>query len=116
MAYASSVEISPVNVINAGIDISTLPVTPTATHGNKFVNDGKTFMIIKNGSGAPITVTIDTPGSMEGLAIADLAVTIAAGVTKAIGPFSGNFNQADGYVWAVCSAVVTVTMGVYRIY
>jgi hypothetical protein len=114
MAYASAVVLPVVDIVRAGIVSTTMPVTPTATHGNKVLNDGKTYIEVANGSGAPITVTIDTPGSVDGFAIADLVVTIDAGVRKKIGPFTGIFSQADGYVWAVCSAVTTVTMGAFR--
>lgn len=115
MAYASAVAVTVQEILRAGLDISTLPVTPTATHGNKIPNDGRTFVLIKNGSASPITATIETPGSVDGMALADLTVTINAGVTMAIGPFTSNFNQSDGYVWVVLSAVTSVTMGAYRL-
>ena len=114
MAYTSAVVLPVVDIVRAGVVTTTLLVTPTATHGNKMLNDGKTFIEVLNGSGAPIDVTIDAPGDVEGFAITNLTVAVAAGVRKKIGPFTSIFNQADGYVWIVCSAVTTVTMGAFR--
>ena len=114
MAYASAVALPVVEIVRAGIVSTTLPVTPTATHGNKMLNDGRTFIEVNNGSGDSIDVTINTPGSVDGYAIAELTVAVAAGVRKKIGPFTSIFNQSDGYVWVVCSAVTTVTMGAFR--
>lgn len=119
MAYESAVAITPTNLSAAGVLTTTLPTTPTATHGNKVLNDRKTFVEINNGSGSPITVTIDVPAPVDnlvdGLAVPDRSVSIAAGARYKIGPFSDIYNQADGYVWLICSAVTTVTMAAYRL-
>jgi hypothetical protein len=115
MAYSSAVAIAATDISRAGVTVTTLATSPTGTHGNKFLNDGKTYVEVANGSGNPINVTIDTPGSVDGFAIADLVVAVAAGARKKIGPFTADFDQADGYVWVVCSAVTTVTMGVFRL-
>jgi hypothetical protein len=121
MAYASAVALTVQEISRAGKSVTEQLVAPTATHGNKFRNDGKTFLRVKNGSASPITVTIDTPGSVDGQALADLTVTVkATGDTDGldfvdIGPFTATFNQADGYVWAVCSAVTTVEVGAYHL-
>lgn len=66
-----------------------------------FTNTGKEYIIFqKTGSGA-CTVTIDTPGTVDGLAVAQRAVTVAAGSGDAIattslvicGPFPpSNYN------------------------
>ena len=115
MAYASAVVLAVVDIVRTGIVSTTMPTTPTATHGNKVLNDGKTYIEVANGSGDSINVTIDCPGSVDGFAVADLVVAVGAGVRKKIGPFTGTFNQADGYFWVVCSAVVTVTIGAFRL-
>jgi hypothetical protein len=114
MAYASAVVLAVVDIVRTGVVSTTMPTTPTATHGNKFLNDGKTYLEVANGSGDSINVTIDCPGSVDGFAVADLVVAVAAGVRKKIGPFTATFQQSDGYVWAVCSAVTTVTIGAFR--
>lgn len=121
MAYGSAVALAIQEIRRTGGSMSAGLVTPTATHGNKFVNDGRTFLRVVNGSMSPITVTIDTPGSVDGQTIGDLTVTVAAtgdedGLDdQAIGPFTRTFEQSDGYVWAVCSEVTDVTVGAFRL-
>ena len=121
MAYSSSVALTIQDITRAGKAVTKPLVVPTATHGNKFLNDGKTFLRVVNGSAAPVTVTVDVPALVDGLAVADLVSTVAAtgdanGLDDLlIGPFTTNFQQSDGYVWAVCSAVTDVTIGAFRV-
>ena len=115
MAYASAVALTVVEITRAGVLIDAAMRAPTATHGDKVPNDGRTVLRVKNASASPITVTVDTPGTVDGQAIADLALTVGAGEDRLFGPFSTTFQQSDGYIWAVCSAVATVTIGAYRI-
>ena len=110
MAYASATALTTKEIDRDGLDLTTLAVTPTATHGNKFWNNGKTFLMVANASGDAINVTVNTPGEVAGLAISDLTVEIANGKTYAIGPFTSDFNQSDGYVWATFDAVTDVTI------
>lgn len=120
MAYADATTLTVNQIARTGKSV-TEQMTAADADGDKFWNDGRTFFRVKNGSGAPITVTINTPGTIDGQALADLAVTIAAtgdadGLDfQDIGPFTATFNQSDGYVWAVCSAVTDVTVGAYRL-
>jgi hypothetical protein len=74
------------------------------------------FLYVKNASGSPITVTIDTPGLVDGLAIANLTVSVPATTgERMIGPFPpGIYNQADGNVYVDWSSVTSVTAGVFR--
>jgi hypothetical protein len=87
-----------------------------ATNGDLFANSGREFFYIKNGSGSPMTVTFDSPGTCDFELAAnsahDLAVTVAAGVEKVIGPFSQTrFNDASGHVVVTYSSTTTVTVG-----
>jgi len=110
MAYASAVALTTKQIARDGLDLSTLAVTPTATHGNKFWNNGKTFLMIANASGGDVVATFNTPGSVAGLDIDDLEVTVGNGETYAIGPFTSDFNQNDGYVWVTFDVVTDVTI------
>jgi hypothetical protein len=84
-------------------------------------NDGRTFLYVVNGSVGAITVTVDNPSTVDGQALADLVVSVAAtgdgdGLDKKfIGPFTGIYNQTNGSILAICSAVTTVTIGAYRL-
>lgn len=68
---------------------------------------------VKNGSGASITLTITTPGTVDGLAIADRTATITAGTDQFIALGIGSaYVQSDGSVWLDYSAVTSVTVAV----
>lgn len=83
---------------------------------NAFQNEGKTFVHIKNASGAPITATFQTPATLNDLAVADLVITVAAGAEKMAGPFEpGVFNQSDGKVYVDWSLETSVTAAVLRL-
>jgi hypothetical protein len=121
MGYSSATVLTVQEISRTGKSVTEQMTAATATHGEKFLNDGRTFLRVKNGNAATRTVTIETPGTVDGQALADLVVTIAAtgdgdGLDfQDIGPFTAIHNQSDGYVWAVCSAVVDVTIGEYRL-
>lgn len=84
--------------------------------GNQFANDGRMFLRVVNGSGAPINVTIQTPGTVEGLAIAERVVSVTNGETRDIGPFAPNiYNQSDGMVYVDYAAVGSLTVAVLRL-
>lgn len=87
----------------------------TATDGDGFSNDGNSIIEAKNASGASVDLTITTPGTVDGNAIADLVVTIPAGATRVIGRLAPAAYNIDGYVWMNWSAVTSVTFAVYRI-
>lgn len=95
-------------------------VTPTfvaaAAGGDVLTNDGNTVIYVKNGGGSPITVTVTTPASILGVAIADPQVSVTNGSEKVIGPFPPEiFNDANGQVALAYSAVTSVTIAVVKV-
>jgi hypothetical protein len=84
--------------------------------GDTFVNDGRTFLEVLNGSGGSINVTFTTPALVQGIAVSDPVVAVGAGVRKKIGPFPTElFNDANGAVGVAYSAVTTVTVGAFKL-
>lgn len=80
-----------------------------AAGGDQVLNDGKTFLYFKNTNAATRTVTLATGGSIGGLAIADLAITVAQNEEKIIGPFDPRlWNDANGYIQLTYSGVATL--------
>lgn len=114
MAYSSAVEITAAALSRDGL-ADTLPTTPTATHGNKVKYDPKMWLEVNNGSGAEITVTIDVTRAVDGQAVTDKAVAVAAGARKKLGPWTEDYLQADGFIWFVFSAVTTITIGAFKL-
>lgn len=77
---------------------------PTTTAGTsdglQFSNDGKTLLYAYNGGAGAHVVTIQTPETVEGLAVAENTVTISQSTFKLIGPFArATFNQSNGYAY-----------------
>lgn len=73
------------------------------------------FYVLKNGGGVSTTATFTTPGSVDGLAIADATLTVAAG-DYGIMPLPmllrGSNNRAT---IATFTATTTVSGGVFRL-
>lgn len=88
----------------------------TVTDGDSFVNDGRTWVHVKNGSASPVTLTIAVPQTVDGLDVADRTVSVAAGAEKVIGPFpTTTYNQIDSSVWLNWSAVADISFAVMRL-
>lgn len=95
-------------VTRAGLDV--VGVAADAA-GDEWANTGQEFVEIKNGSAGSINATLDIKPNIDGAAVTDPVVAIAAGVTKIIGPFPpGLYNDANNRAKVTCSAVASVTI------
>lgn len=85
------------------------PVSAAAGGDTADISSGRCFLWVKNGGGSSITVTLTTPGVIDGdLAITDRTVTVANGAEKMIGPLR---PDVYGAVVAIgYSGVTTVTV------
>lgn len=103
---------------SAGVSVT---YAAAAAGGDTFVNNGREMFHIKNGGGAPMTVTFNS-GLVAGrnkcsfgvaAAAHDQAVTIGAGSDALCGPFNKDqFTDANGNMNVTYSAVTTVTVAV----
>jgi hypothetical protein len=86
-------------------------------NGNYFDNlAGDRCLHVKNASGGGLTVTIQTPATMDGEPVAELAVSVPAGQERMIGPFSKRtFNQADGSVYVDWSTGGSITAAALKV-
>lgn len=86
-------------------------------NGHQFLNvDERAFLYVKNANAGTIVVTIDTPITVDGLAVGNLSVSIATGVNKLIGPFPKQYyNQTDGMVYIDYDIGASVTVAVIRL-
>ena len=115
----TEVTLTPVALDSTGAALGAVAAT---AEGFCFVNDGKTIAQVTNGSGSPITITPDaypsgnTTTPPDGLTVTDRVITVAAGVTKLIGPFPKSiYNDALGKVHFAISLPTTVTLGAFRV-
>jgi hypothetical protein len=96
-------------------------LTPTytaanASGGNSIPNnDGQILLIVKT-VGTGCVVTVDTPGTVDGNAIANKTYTLGTNAERHIGPFPPNvYNQADGSVYLDFDSVTSVTLSAERL-
>jgi hypothetical protein len=110
-----------VSVVTQPVPLAGLALVHTApTVDGDIVDVGRgTFLSVINGGGAPITVTVQTPGVVDGdLAVADRVVTVPIGTTpKQIPLTSSNYKQPvgdanTGRALVDYSAVASVTRAV----
>ena len=105
--------ISVQNLVRAGA----LPVfTACAQTDLQVTNDGHTILEFKNTNAATRTITFQTPGTVDGLAVAEATATIAATTGDLIfKPFPpAHYMQADGNLYVDLSAFADVTVAAYR--
>lgn len=101
------------NVVRTGI----VPTYAAAAGGgDTFIPSADTFLHIKNGSGGSLTVTVAVTATVIGQAASNVAVAIAAGAEKMIGPFPYEFfNQSDGTAAVTYSGVTSLTVAVLKL-
>jgi len=97
-----------ISVASGIVDLAAA-ATAAAAGGDTAQVGPNRFLYVNNGSGASITVTLATPGTVSGLAIADPAYAVAAG-KMAIIPLGNVFRGATGRASITYSAVTTVTV------
>lgn len=96
-------------VTRAGLALAGSAATVTA--GDAFPNTGKEFLVVKNSSLASINVTIKVQRKVDGFAATDRVEAVPAGEEQVFGPFPPlDYNDTNGRVVAICSAVADVTV------
>ena len=94
-------------ISRSGLNMS---FTAAVADGHKFENTGREFIRVKNASGSSVNVTIQTPGTVDGLAVADRVVAVPAAGERDIGSFTpSDYNQDDGDVYVDYSATSSVS-------
>lgn len=87
---------------------------PANVEGNAYVLRKGRVLRVKNGSASPITVTLPTPGTIDGLAVTDRTVAVPAttgDVFISLGRGDA-YRQSGGKVHVDYSAVTSVTVAV----
>lgn len=108
------VEISVSTTSRAGLNSAAMMVAANHTDGMLVDNSGqKNVIYIKNASGVSINATFITTTVIDGIALPDLVIAIAAGAERMIGPFNNRFYGSgtltkDIYIDFSASADVTV--------
>ncbi|MEU9199410.1 hypothetical protein [Streptomyces sp. NPDC048332] len=91
-------------------DIAAAAVAATGAGDTAPVGPGM-FLLVINGGAASRTVTIATPGTVAGHAVADATLVVAAGKSGVI-PLTNLFRGATGRAAITYDAVTSVTVAV----
>lgn len=95
----------------SGLDVTFAEVTSEDT----FLNDGRTFLVVKNGGTGSIDVTIDSVVPCSYGFDHDVVVAVPSGEERWIGVFpTGRFNS-NGVVTITYSEVTNVTATVVKL-
>ena len=92
----------------AGVDLTGVA---SDAAGDEWANSGDDYVVIFNGGGAPVTVTLDIQKTVDGTAVTDPTVVVAAGARTMIGPFPPGIynNPANGRAKVTYSGVTSLT-------
>lgn len=90
------VDVPVTTIVRTGATAPTYVTGDASNHHKIDANNGQIFVEAYNSGASSRTVSFNVYTTVDGLAVADQTVTVAAGVIKFCGPFTNNYTQADG--------------------
>lgn len=102
---------------NAKITGGAVALQAAASGGDTVAPNSRGAVLVNNGSGASITVTVAVPGNTRyAQPEPDVAVAVAAGAYKLIGPFPSDLaDPSDGLVHLTYSSATSVEVAAVSI-
>lgn len=95
----ADVAVQPIASRQAGVEPVNFLTGHAADDDFYIPNNGKTIIRFRNGGAGAVTVTVETPVTYAGLALADQTIVVPGGATRYMGIFDPeNFNDADGRI------------------
>lgn len=90
--------------------------TAAIADGHMFDNNRaeRLLLLVKNDDASGKTITLQTPGTKDGLAVDDRELTVAAGDIAAI-PSRRYYTQSDGRAWIDYSAITNLAIAVVEV-
>lgn len=105
----ADVTLTVYDVLRAGRSITDNDTTVATANDYYFPNDGKTILHVANASGSTLTLTIETPNTVDGMAISDKTATLATAKSSVFGPYPpGIYNDENGNVHATFDQIVDI--------
>ena len=86
--------------------------------GDTFTNSGREAILIRhdNALGASVTLTIATPLTIDGLAVADASVVIGPGETHLLGPWpASTYNDSQKKVALSYSDATDISIAIVKV-
>ena len=103
------------SITRLGVDSATT-LEAANVDGESILNNSAMFVEILNGNAADCNVTVQTPRTVDGLAVAELAVVVSQNERMFIGPFpSTTFNQTGGVIYVDFDTVTDVTIAAWKL-
>lgn len=114
MAYTA---LTLLTAARAGVSIADAALTAAVAGGHSFVNDGATILLLQNTNAATRTITITSAQTVDGLAVADVSITLAATTGRLLTAYFPRtvYNQSDGTVLVDYSATAGVLVAAVKI-
>ncbi len=86
--------LTPQTIVRTGL----LPSLASAgASGDKFANTrGRTFLYVINGQGDAMVLTLDITSTVDGAAVVDPTISLAAGEARFVGPFDQRYEDSAG--------------------
>lgn len=109
----ASLNLIAVPVATGLVDVAAQAVAAAGGGDTAPVGPGR-FLYVLNGDASSKTVTVATPGTVKGLAIADATLVVAAG-KHAIIPLTDVYRGATGRAAITYSAVTSVTVAAFEL-
>jgi hypothetical protein len=107
--------LTPHVVPQAGLRYDNLLV-PASSGGDSCPTGGGVLLLVKNADSASHTVTLVTPQTVSGLAVADQTVSVPAGAETAIPLIDKLYRDPEtGLASVTYDAVTSVTVAVVRV-
>ncbi|MFC7892684.1 hypothetical protein [Streptomyces sp. NPDC057381] len=97
------------------LDGATVTYTAATLAGDDCATGAGVLLLVKNDDVASHTVTLVTPGTVNGLAIADRPIVVAAGAEVAIPVTTDYRAPSTGRASITYDAVTSVTVAVIRV-
>lgn len=117
VAHAATNSVSVERMSSSGLAATYTSSGLSSADTYQFGNDGRVFLHVKKSGAGACTVTVATPATVQGFAIAELTVSIPASTgDKFIGPFSPSiFNDASGNVSFTVSDTAGLSFAIVKL-
>ena len=93
----------------------TLTLSPASGGGDRAPVGDRLYLLVRNGSGASVTVTLDATGqAFNATPIADTPVVVAAGAEAIVPLMRAYRSETDGLAGISYSAATSVTVAVIQ--
>ena len=97
--------------LRSGRDLTALATTIANANDYYFRNNGRMLLYVNNATGSTVTITTETPNTVDGLAVTDHTTTLATAKEAVFGPYPPEiYNDGDGEVHVTFNQDVDVVV------